>query len=162
MIRPQLLLACTLLTISACSPAPEAPVQNEIEPPWAAATQARATPKAETPAPAASAASPKKAPGGIERRCGWLENPTPGNWWLTDRDGQWVLGSQGREPVPGMEEMPDLTGDEWVERNGSYGYGCACLDMVTDSEGEVVKLVSAQPKPLRQCRADRRLREPMD
>ena len=24
-----------------------------------------------------------------ENRCGWLVNPTPGNWWLTDRDGTW-------------------------------------------------------------------------
>ncbi|MFN3498292.1 MAG: DUF4087 domain-containing protein, partial [Pannonibacter indicus] len=26
-----------------------------------------------------------------ENRCGWIVNPTPGNWWLTDRDGDWIL-----------------------------------------------------------------------
>jgi hypothetical protein len=23
-----------------------------------------------------------------EQRCGWLVNPTPGNWWLIDRQGE--------------------------------------------------------------------------
>ncbi|WP_442808865.1 DUF4087 domain-containing protein [Trinickia soli] len=22
-----------------------------------------------------------------ENRCGWLQNPTPANWWLDDKDG---------------------------------------------------------------------------
>jgi hypothetical protein len=30
-----------------------------------------------------------------ENRCGWFSNPTPGNAWLKDRDGEWTIGTQG-------------------------------------------------------------------
>lgn len=26
-----------------------------------------------------------------ETRCGWLQNPTPANWWQDDRGGTWTL-----------------------------------------------------------------------
>ncbi|MGZ8998190.1 MAG: DUF4087 domain-containing protein [Allosphingosinicella sp.] len=114
-----------------------------------------ASSKAEPPA-----AKPVAASG---RRCGWLHNPTPANWWLVDRDGQWVLGTQGREPVAGMDEMPDMSAGEWVETNGSYGYGCACLDMVVDPPtGDVLRISAATPKPLAQCRRDRTLPNPTE
>ena len=35
------------------------------------------------------------SPEAAERRCGWLQNPTPSNWWLEDKDGVWVLATQG-------------------------------------------------------------------
>ena len=95
-----------------------------------------------------------------ERRCGWLENPTPGNWWLTDRDGQWVLSSQGREPVEGMEEIPDMTTRGWVATNGSYGYGCACLVLDTAPGGRVQRVLAAEPLALSRCRGDRALPRP--
>ena len=44
--------------------------------------------------------SAQRAP---ERRCGWLQNPTPANWWLVDRDGEWILGVQGGYQAPGMD-----------------------------------------------------------
>jgi hypothetical protein len=31
----------------------------------------------------------------LERRCGWLDNPSPANWWLVDKDGTWILMEQG-------------------------------------------------------------------
>jgi hypothetical protein len=37
----------------------------------------------------AAAASP--IPPQSEKRCGWLVNPTPANWWLVDRAGQWTV-----------------------------------------------------------------------
>lgn len=37
----------------------------------------------------------KPASDGFENRCGWVDNPTPANWWLTDRDGEWVIGVPG-------------------------------------------------------------------
>jgi hypothetical protein len=96
-----------------------------------------------------------------ERRCGWLHNPTPANFWLVDRDGEWLLGAQGGYQAPGMDEMPDMSTRGWVELNGHYGYGCACMTVVTDRvTRRVARLVSASPMPLRQCRADRRLRRP--
>jgi hypothetical protein len=30
-----------------------------------------------------------------EERCGWLENPTPGNFWLKDPHGLWTISAQG-------------------------------------------------------------------
>jgi hypothetical protein len=96
-----------------------------------------------------------------ERRCGWLHNPTPANWWLEDRDGQWILGTQGSEQVPGMDVMRDMASRGWVKTNGYYGYGCACLGLETDRRAKrVLRLLSATPLPLRQCRADKRLPPP--
>ncbi|MES2340837.1 MAG: DUF4087 domain-containing protein, partial [Pseudomonadota bacterium] len=38
---------------------------------------------------APSQAAPKKPVG--ELRCGWLQNPSPGNWWLFDNAGEWTV-----------------------------------------------------------------------
>lgn len=110
---------------------------------------------AATPAPAAVAASAK----GV-RRCGWLSNPTPANWWLTDAEDRWILATQGADQAPGMDEMPDMSTAGWVETNGSYGYGCACMTITADAEGKVTRIADASPKPLKQCRADRKLPKP--
>lgn len=113
-------------------------------------------------APATASAPPKAVAASAKgvRRCGWLSNPTPANWWLTDRDGQWVLGSQGADQAPGMDEMPDMSTAGWVETNGHYGYGCACMTITADAEGQVTRVADAQPKPLKQCQADRKLPKP--
>jgi Protein of unknown function (DUF4087) len=89
-----------------------------------------------------------------ETRCGWIVNPTPANWWLTDADAEWVLMLQGGPGVPGMEVMPDFSQGEWVEVNGSYGYGCACLEMRTDGVSEVYEILSARQLPLSTCEND--------
>jgi len=107
---------------------------------------------------ASTMALPLSAQRAPERRCGWLQNPTPANWWLVDRDGEWILGVQGGYQAPGMDEMPDMSTRGWVRTNGYYGYGCACMRVTTDRRsGRVTRLYSASPVPLRQCRADRRL-----
>ncbi|MBR0649032.1 DUF4087 domain-containing protein [Roseomonas terrae] len=97
-----------------------------------------------------------------ERRCGWLANPSPANWWLRDRDGEWVLSVQGvgREPVPGLDSLPDMTTLGWVETNGPHGYGCACLILDTAPGGRVVRILSGEPLPMQRCRADRTLPPP--
>lgn len=95
----------------------------------------------------------------LERRCGWLHNPTPGNWWLVDRAGQWTLSTQGAPPVSGWEDLGGSHGKEWVATNGSYGYGCACATLRTD-KGEVLEIRSLTPRPLKACRTDRRLPKP--
>ena len=93
-----------------------------------------------------------------ERRCGWLQNPTPANWWLIDRHGEWLIGAQGGYQAPGMDHMPDMTTAGWVEVNGHYGYGCACMDVSVDRRTRrITRIHSARPVPLRQCQADRRL-----
>lgn len=104
--------------------------------------------------PAAPAASP-------EKRCGWLDNPTPGNWWLVDRQGSWTLGEQGGYQAPGMDNMPDMSTKGQVLTNGSYGYSCACMTVTTDRKTKrITRLISATPMALRTCRADPKLKRP--
>ena len=99
--------------------------------------------------------------GAAERRCGWLENPTPGNFSLRDSQGEWVMGEQGGYQADGMDETPDFTTRGWVGTNGNYGYGCACLVGTFDSrKRQVVRIVTAEPVPLARCKADRKLPAP--
>jgi hypothetical protein len=96
---------------------------------------------------------------GPESRCGWLHNPTPANWWLIDRDGEWSIAAQGGYQAPGMDRMPDMTTAGWIETNGHNGYGCGCLRVRTDrSARRITQILSASPRPLRQCQVDRSLR----
>ncbi len=90
-----------------------------------------------------------------ETRCGWIVNPTPGNWWLNDADGAWTLMTQGSEGVPGMDLLPDFTASgEWIEVNGSYGYGCACMEVQTDGVETVYAILAVRQLPLSRCEAD--------
>jgi hypothetical protein len=113
------------------------------------------------PAPAAAVAQAPVATRG--KRCGWLHNPTPANWSLVDRDGEWLLGVQGGYQAPGLDELPDLTEHDWVVTNsGSYGYGCACLTLEVDPKArQVTRILGAvEQKPIRVCRADKSLPPP--
>ncbi len=93
-----------------------------------------------------------------ETRCGWIDNPTPGNWWLTDADGQWTLATLGGDAAPGMENMPDLTKGEWVSRRGSHGYGCACALLVTrSSDRKVLAIGGVRQLSLQTCNSDPKL-----
>lgn len=94
-----------------------------------------------------------------EVRCGWLSNPTPRNWWLTDKDGDWTLSTQGSETqAESMELIPDMTQGEFVRTNGGYGYGCACLTVeVGRGQKRVTRILAARQLPLARCRADKGL-----
>lgn len=97
-----------------------------------------------------------------ERRCGWLSNPTPANWYLFDGDGRWVLGEQGGYQMPEANwgRLPRFQDGQWIRVNtADYGYGCACLDVATDRRSrQVTQVRSSRALPLRQCRTDPRLR----
>lgn len=160
---PLAALAAAHLAVAGCSPGsePEGNGQEARAEAVAEAAPANATALAQPAATAASsaplaAASPAKG----QRRCGWLSNPTPANWWLTDSQGQWILGTQGADQAPGMDEMPDMSIAGWVETNGHYGYGCACMTITADGDGRVTRIANAQPRPLKQCQADRKLPKP--
>lgn len=160
---PALAFAAALLAVPACSSG-GSPTANEQDARAGNAAKtvvatsagpAKVTPAA-SPGPTAVAAAAKG-----ERRCGWLINPTPGNWWLVDRDGEWILGTQGGEAADGMDEMPDMTTAGWVETNVHYGHGCACMTITYDAATKrVVRVADASPRPLEQCRADKRLPRP--
>lgn len=90
-----------------------------------------------------------------ERRCGWLRNPTPANWWLVDRDGSWTISTQGGRSARGMEKIPDLSRSQYVTTNGSYGYACACMDVDANSKTmRITTIYRAKQLPLSTCRRD--------
>lgn len=94
----------------------------------------------------------------LETRCGWFSNPTPGNAWLYDRDGEWTIGIQMGYQAEG--DWPDFSPKQWVETNVHYGYGCACLKVRVDRAAKrVIKIESARARPLSVCRRDRALRK---
>ncbi|HNC22106.1 MAG: DUF4087 domain-containing protein [Candidatus Accumulibacter phosphatis] len=86
-------------------------------------------------------------------RCGWFDNPTPGNAWLTDRDAQWIIGTQGGHQAEG--DWPEFQPGEWISTNRSYGYGCACMSVIADTSlHEIQRIVSAKSRPLSACKKD--------
>lgn len=97
-----------------------------------------------------------------ETRCGWLQNPTPGNLWLDDSQGTWVLSTQGSdEEALGMENIGDFSTRDYVQTNGNYGYACACMDVETDAAADRITAVySFRQLPLAKCTKDKALPAP--
>jgi hypothetical protein len=110
------------------------------------------------PPPATSAARAPAPEGHL--RCGWFDNPSPGNATLTDRDGEWTVAMQGMFSAKG--KWPSFKAPNWVRTgNGSAGYGCACLRVNENTDQQrIVQIVSSQVKPLSACRRDKKLKEP--
>jgi len=97
-----------------------------------------------------------------EKRCGWVSNPSPGNWSLIDKDGSWEIAAQGEEGA--LEGLPEdrPTGKRWWVRgkSGGYGYGCMCLRVSVDKQTmKVLKIESGTSLPLTACRKDRAIRK---
>lgn len=97
-----------------------------------------------------------------ENRCGWLQNPTPANWWLDDADGSWTIMSQGPGEGPeGMDIIPDISERDYVQTNGNYGYACACLTVETDdNEGSITRILAFKQLALAKCQNDSNLSAP--
>ena len=95
-----------------------------------------------------------------ENRCGWVENPTPGNWWLTDAYGQWTIMTQGSYEAPGMDEIGDISAGDYRATNGNYGYACGCMKVDTDGEGTVTQIYSFRQLPIGKCENDGALPNP--
>ena len=115
-------------------------------------------------AAALAISAPALAAGPTRHLCGWIANPTPANWSLTDKRAEWIIGVQGGHQAEG--DLPDFQRGKryWVKTQpNGHGYGCACIDAVVD-EGtkEVSKIVKTRVLRLRVCRADRTLKEPKE
>ncbi|RUM08423.1 DUF4087 domain-containing protein [Rhizobium chutanense] len=97
-----------------------------------------------------------------ETRCGWLENPTPANWWLEDAENTWTIMTQGEDAdaVDGMELIPDISEHDYVKTNGNYGYACACMSVETDGKERITKILSFRQLALAKCRNDKALKFP--
>jgi hypothetical protein len=107
----------------------------------------------------AGSAGAAEHPSGAQTRCGWFENPTPGNASLVDRDGEWIIGVQGGHQAEG--DWPDFKPSQWVRTNNDYGYGCACIKGIANAKThEIVSISSANARPLSVCRKDRSLKKP--
>lgn len=92
----------------------------------------------------------------MERRCGWIDNPTPGNWWIEDSEGSWTISAQGGYQADG--EMPDFE-SSWVRTNGYHGYGCACMTAQVDHKNKQIKRYSdVKVLPVQQCQSDKKLK----
>ncbi len=92
-----------------------------------------------------------------EKRCGWLENPTPGNLWLIDADAEWIISTQGVgfADEKSMEHMPKIDEKEFVRTNGYYGFSCVCLDVKTSkAESRILKVYKGKQLLLKQCLED--------
>jgi hypothetical protein len=89
-------------------------------------------------------------------RCGWLDNPTPGNASLYDKDGEWTIAAQGGHQANG-DWPPAFKPGQWIRRGpGSYGYGCVCLTVELDEKGKkIFDILSGEGRPLSVCRKDR-------
>src|SRR5262245_27275010 len=139
-----------LATVEASAPSPAlsgAPAEPSAAPPPAVVEAA--------PSAAPSAAGPGPSSAKFARRCGWVDNPTPSNWWLVDRDGEWEIGLQGGYQAKG--EMPDF-GANWVETNGHYGYGCACMSVMADNaKKRVIEYRQVQVLSINRCKKDGKL-----
>jgi hypothetical protein len=101
----------------------------------------------------------KSAPGAL--RCGWYQNPSPGNQYLTDRDAQWIVSMQGLYEAPGQDRLSAMDKYGWVKTNVEYGYSCACIRMdVNRKTQKVTRIYSGYAIPMSRCRNDKALPRP--
>ena len=104
---------------------------------------------------------PVLAADAAQHLCGWVENPTPANWTLTDKTAQWIINTQGGHQAG---DMPDFQKGKsfWVKTQpNGYGYGCGCIDAKADAAThEVASFTKASVLKLSVCRKDKALKEP--
>lgn len=97
-------------------------------------------------------------------RCGWIVNPTPGNWWLTDRDGDWIIMTQGADDGPeGMDNIGDISAGDYKAINGDYGYACGCMKVDVDqtaADKRITRIYEFHQSRLSVCNADKKLPRP--
>lgn len=95
-----------------------------------------------------------------ETRCGWIENPTPANYWMIDSEGLWVISTQGGEQATGDLAYPKDYANDYVATNGNHGYFCGCINATTDAKRNphrVLAIHSATALPLSKCLEDKAL-----
>ncbi len=86
-------------------------------------------------------------PARAETRCGWYHNPTPGNVFLEDADGQWWISTQGSAPAAGFEDAYTPIFDDRLrldysgKRTDRYGYSCVCAEGEFDGSALLFKNV---------------------
>ena len=93
-----------------------------------------------------------------QTRCGWVDNETPGNFTLLDRDGAWVIAAQGGYQAKGFDTLPDLSEKEFAELNAPHGYSCDCLKVTVDARRHrIAKIFGVTLRTIKDCQDDRRV-----
>ena len=112
-------------------------------------------------AAALAVATPALAAAPTQHLCGWIENPTPGNWTLTDKNNEWVIGVQGGHQPDGKNFNFPRRKAYYIDVLNGYGYGCGCINATVDAgKHEVIAIAKASVLKLSVCRNDKALKEP--
>jgi Protein of unknown function (DUF4087) len=90
--------------------------------------------------------------------CGWYDNPSPQNAYLIDRTGEWVLSEMGGHQTEG-DWNPNFKKSQWfLSGSGGYGYGCACMKVVTNKTSmQITRVLSAKARAIDACYFDKTL-----
>lgn len=95
-----------------------------------------------------------------QTRCGWIENPTPANYWLLDAQGEWTISVQGGYQAEGDLVYPADYDRDYVKTNVNYGYFCGCITATVNPKlNRVIKIFSASAKTLQACLSDSKLKQ---
>ncbi|MCS6960762.1 MAG: DUF4087 domain-containing protein [Pseudanabaenaceae cyanobacterium SKYGB_i_bin29] len=100
----------------------------------------------------------------IERRCGWLENPSLGEWYLTDRLATWEIARPNGFNARGVENIRITSERDFVYTKRNYGYTCACMDVTTtrfDTTWRITSIRNFRQQSLKQCLEDPDLPRPL-
>lgn len=98
----------------------------------------------------------------VETRCGWIDNPTPANWWLTDADGTWTISVQGGYSISdkSWDNMTKAISGQFEAYNGkNYGRYCGCIVGTFSTENDVLTVQSSSAKPLSACKNDKKIKQ---
>jgi Protein of unknown function (DUF4087) len=94
------------------------------------------------------------ATGPAKLRCGWWDNPTPGNVFFTDRDGDWTFAMQAMYEAEGRFWV-DYKPAEGAPRGASHEHVCVCGRMQLDPDSRLARSVTdLHARPLKACRTD--------
>lgn len=110
--------------------------------------------KAILAAAAAALAIGSTAGATVQTRCGWINNPTPANWWLVDGDGLWMIGVQGGHQAPGLELIDISRNDAQYVSNYRYACGCVRADYRDGQERVAARVLAYQSRTLKACLED--------
>jgi len=94
-----------------------------------------------------------------EYRCGWLDNPAPGQYQFIDKQATWTIMQRGGHQLPAtsMKNLPQLQPNEFVRTNGSFGYSCSCMSVTTDARSKRITSIVYKGKQmlLKRCLEDK-------
>ena len=94
-----------------------------------------------------------------EYRCGWLDNPAPGQYQFTDKQATWTIMKRGgyKLPAVSMKNLPVQQPNEFVRTNGSFGYSCSCMSVTTDARSKRITSIVHKGKQvlLKRCLEDK-------